>query len=84
MLFASFLMAFAEPGSSFVIFRLSLFLLGIIFMIRLIRGFQVFSRQARLGIFNFLLAVISLEVLPSAVVLKFISKSFAFLLGDYL
>lgn len=84
MLFASFLMAFAEPGSSFVIFRLSLFLLGIIFMIRLIRGFQVFSRQARLGIINFLLAVISLEVLPSAVVLKFISKSFAFLLGDYL
>lgn len=84
MLFASFLMAFAEPGSSFVIFRLSLFLLGIIFMIRLIRGFQVFSRQARLGIFNFLLAVISLEVLPSAVVLKFISKSFAVLLGDYL
>jgi hypothetical protein len=84
MLFASFLMAFAEPGSSFFIFRLSLFLLGIIFMVRLIRGFQVFSKQARLGIFNFLLAVISLEVLPSAVVLKFISKNFEFLMGGFL
>lgn len=84
MLFASFLMAFAEPGSGFFIFRLSLFLLGIILVIRFIRGFQVFSKQARLGIFNFLLAVISLEILPSAVVLKFISRSFDLLFGGYL
>jgi hypothetical protein len=84
MLFASFLMAFAEPGSSFLIFKLSLFLLGIIFLIRLIRGFQVFSKQARLGLFNFLLAVISLEILPSAVLLKFTSRTFEFLLGGYL
>ena len=84
MLFASFLMAFAEPASGFYIFRSSLFLLGIIFLVRLIRGFQVFSKQARLGVFNFLLAVISLEILPSAVVLKFISSSFDFLLGGYL
>ena len=84
MLFASFLMAFAEPGSSFLIFKLSLFLLGIIFLIRLIRGFQVFSKQARLGLFNFLLAVISLEILPSAVLLKFTSRTFEFLMGGYL
>ena len=84
MLFTSFLMAFAEPGSGFFIFRLSLFLLGLIFLVRFIRGFQVFSRQARLGVFNFLLAVISLEILPSAVLLKFISKNFEFLMGGYL
>ncbi len=84
MLFASFLMAFADPGSGFLVFRFCLFLLGIIFIVRLIRGFQVFSKQARLGIFNFLLAVISLEILPSAVVLKFISRSFQFLWGGYL
>ena len=84
MLVAAFLMAFAEPGSGFFIFRLSLLLLGVIFIVRLIRGFQVFSKQARLGIFNFLLAVISLEILPSAVVLKFISSSFEFLLAGYL
>jgi hypothetical protein len=84
MLFASFLMAFAEPGSSFFIFKLSLFLLAIIFLIRFIRGFQVFSKQARLGVFNFLLAVISLEILPSAVVLKFTSRTFEFLMGGYL
>jgi len=84
MLFASSMMAFTEPGSSLFIFKLSLFLLGIIFLIRYIRGFQVFSKQARLGVFNFLLAVISLEILPSAVLLKFISRSFSFLLGGYL
>ncbi len=84
MLFASLVMAFAEPGSSFSIFTLTLFLLGLIFLIRFIRGFQVFSRQARLSVFNFLIAVISLEILPSAVVLKFISRTFAFLLGGYL
>ena len=84
MLVAAFLMAFAEPGSGFFIFRLSLLLLGVIFIVRLIRGFQVFSKQARLGMFNFLLAVISLEILPSAVVLKFISSSFEFLLAGYL
>ena len=84
MLFASFLMAFAEPGSSFFIFKLSLFLLAIIFLIRFIRGFQVFSKQARLGVFNFLLAVVSLEILPSAVVLKFTSRTFEFLMGGYL
>ena len=84
MLFASFLMAFVEPGSSFFIFKLSLCLLAIIFLIRFIRGFQVFSKQARLGVFSFFLAVISLEILPSAVMLKFISSSFTFLLGGYL
>jgi hypothetical protein len=84
MLFASFLMAFTGPGSSILIFKLSLFLLGIIFLIRLIRGFQVFSKQAKLGVFNFLLAVISLEILPSAVLLKFTSRTFDFLMGGYL
>jgi hypothetical protein len=75
MLFASFFMAFSEPESSQLIFRSSLYLLAIVILIRFFRGFQVFSKQARLGFFNFLLAVISLEILPSAVMLKFISSS---------
>ena len=84
MLFASFLMAFAQPDARFLIFKLSLSLVAIIFLIRFVRGFQVFSKQARLGVFSFFLAVISLEILPSAVMLKFISSSFTFLLGGYL
>lgn len=84
MLFASFLMAFAQPDTKYLIFNLSLSLVAIVFLIRFIRGFQVFSKQARLGVFSFLLAVISLEILPSAVMLKFISSSFTFLLGGYL
>jgi len=83
MLVASSLMAFADPGVGFFIFRLTLFLLAIIFFIRYIRGFQVFTKQARMGVFNFLLAIISLEILPSAVVLKFIANNFEFLLGGY-
>jgi hypothetical protein len=83
MLVASSTMAFSEPDTGFFIFKFSLFLLGIVFFIRYIRGFQVFSKQARMGIFNFLLAVISLEILPSAVVLKFIAKNFDFLMGGY-
>jgi hypothetical protein len=84
MLFASFLMAFVQPDARFLIFKLSLSLVAIIFLIRFVRGFQVFSKQARLGVFSFFLAVISLEILPSAVMLKFISTSFSFLLGGYL
>ena len=81
MLFASLFMAFSEPESSQLIFRSSLYLLIVVTLIRFIRGFQVFSKQARLGFFNFSLAVISLEILPSAVMLKFISSSIELLSG---
>jgi hypothetical protein len=81
MLFASLFMAFSEPESSQLIFRSSLYLLIVVTLIRFIRGFRVFSKQARLGFFNFSLAVISLEILPSAVMLKFISSSIELLSG---
>lgn len=74
-LFASFIMAFSAPGSSKMTFKLTLFLVALMLLYRFLRGYQVFSRQSRIGFFTLFLAFISLELIPSAVVVKFISKS---------
>lgn len=75
LLFASFLMAFSSTSSSIYIFKLTLFLLVVMFLYRLLRGYQVFSRQSRIGLFSLLLAFISLELIPSAVIVKFLGKT---------
>lgn len=74
-LFSSFIMAFSAPASSNFVFKLTLFLIGLMLLYRFLRGYQLFSRQSRIGFFTLLLAFISLEVIPSAVIVKFISKS---------
>jgi|GEM_PF-375027 len=76
MLTTSFIMAFSDSSSIPFVFNLSLCFLAIIILIRFFRGFQVFSKQAHLGFFNFLFLIVSLEILPSAIILKFISASF--------
>lgn len=74
-LFSSFIMAFSAPASSSLTFKLTLFLIGLMLLYRFLRGYQVFSRQSRIGFFTLLLAFLSLELIPSAVIIKFISKS---------
>jgi len=74
-LFSSFVMAFADTSTSILTFRLTLFFAAIMLMYRLIRGYQVFSRQSRIGLFTLLLAFIALELIPSAVFVKFLSKT---------
>lgn len=74
-LFSSFVMAFSDSATSNITFRLTLFLAGIMLLYRLIRGYQVFSRQSRIGLFTLLLAFIALELIPSAVFVKFLSKT---------
>ena len=75
LLFASFLMAFSSTASSTYIFKFTLFLITLMLFYRLLRGYQVFSRQSRIGLFSLLLAFISLELIPSAVVVKFLGKT---------
>lgn len=75
LLFASFLMAFSSSSSSLFIFKFTLFLIALMFLYRLLRGYQVFSRQSRIGLFTLLLAFISLELIPSAVIVKFLEKT---------
>ena len=74
-LFASFIMAFSAATSSGLTFKLTLVLIGIMLLYRFLRGYQVFARHSRIGFFTLLLAFISLELIPSAVILKFIVKS---------
>lgn len=74
-LFASFLMSFSGQATSVFIFNFILFVIGIMMGYRFVRGYLVFSKHARAGFFTLLLGFISLEVLPTALILKFIFKS---------
>lgn len=75
LLFSSFVMAFSETTFSSITFRLSLFLIALMLFYRFLRGYQVFSKQTRIGFFTLTLAFIALELIPSAVLVKFLSKS---------
>jgi hypothetical protein len=68
-------MAFSDAAASAVTFRLTIFVVAIMLLYRLIRGYQVFSRQSRIGLFTLFLAFIALELIPSAVFVKFLSKT---------
>ena len=81
MLISSFVMAFSSPSSYQSIFTFVLYLIGLLFIIRLFNAFRIFAVQAKAGIFNFLLAFISVELLPTAILLKFVSSGI-FLLTD--
>lgn len=75
LLFASFIMAFSSSPTTVFIFKFTLFLIALMFVYRLLRGYQVFSRQSRIGLFSLFLAFISLELIPTAVVVKFLGKT---------
>lgn len=81
MLVASFIMAFSDEGSYKAIFTIGIYLISILFGLRLINTFRIFIAQTKAGFFNILLAFISLELLPTAMLLKFASQSI-FLLTD--
>jgi hypothetical protein len=76
MLGASFLMAFAPPAFAEAAFPTALFLLTSMFLFRTWKGYLIFSRQARVGVLVYLASVIAVELLPSAVLIKFIWRFF--------
>jgi len=75
LLFSSFIMAFSDAASSSLTFRLALFLIALMLLYRFLRGYQVFSKQSRIGFFSLLLAFIALELIPSVMLIKFLTKS---------
>ena len=81
LLVASFIMAFSDEGSYKAIFTIGIYLISILFGLRLINAFRIFIAQTKAGFLNILLAFISLELLPTAMLLKFASQSI-FLLTD--
>jgi hypothetical protein len=84
MLVASFVMAFSGKRSYGEIFNVVLYLIGLLFLIRIINAFRIFSLQTKAGIFNILLAFISVEILPTAMLVKFAFQSMFLLTGGAL
>ncbi|MFN5422145.1 MAG: DUF4271 domain-containing protein [bacterium] len=80
LLLFSFLMAFASSFAISVITKVAVGVLLVAFLFRFFKGFSLFSKQAKLNLFSFSLAVLSLEVLPTAVLVKFISNKFIMML----
>lgn len=75
LLFSSFLLAFSGDITSNTLFTTTLVVVALMFFYRFFRGYQTFLRQTRMGVFSLLLAFFSVELIPSAVVIKFISQS---------
>jgi hypothetical protein len=80
LLFSSFIMSFSDSTSSSITFRLALFVVVLMLLYRFVRGYQVFSKQCRIGFFSLFLAFIALELIPSAVLVKFLTRSVGFYL----
>jgi hypothetical protein len=74
-LLASCLMAFSSTTLSIFIFKFTVFLIVLMLLYRLLRGFQVFSRQSKVGLFTLLLAFMSFELIPTAIIVKVLSKT---------
>jgi hypothetical protein len=81
---SAFMMAFSSGDFSDYIFRFAVAILIFIYAFRLIRGFQIFTGQARLKFFSVLLAFVSLEALPTALLIKFLSRSMSLLVEGWM
>lgn len=75
LLFSSFLLAFSGDTTTKTLFTATLVVVALMFIYRVFRGYQTFLRQARMGAFSLLLAFVSVELIPSAVVIKFVSQA---------
>jgi hypothetical protein len=76
MLGSSLMIAFSDNISKELLLNLSLFGLLILVLLRFIRGFQVFKKQAKMGFAAFSLSFIAVELLPSLVLIKLIQEEF--------
>jgi hypothetical protein len=74
-LIASFLMSFSNTFIAGLAFRTSLFFCSVMLMFRIWKAYMIFARRLHVSIFTFILGVISLEVLPTAVFIKMIIRA---------
>lgn len=82
LLFSSFLLAFSGETTSKTLFTTSLVVIALMFVYRFFLGYKTFLRQTRMGVFSLLLAFFSVELIPSAVVIKFVSSAVNLYLGN--
>jgi hypothetical protein len=74
-LVASFLMAFSTELIANFALRISLFICIVILFLRLWKAYIIFARHIQVNLFTFVIGVISLELLPTAVFVKSIIVS---------
>jgi hypothetical protein len=72
MLFSSLLVAFSAPEFGTAVVSITLYGLVFLLAIRLFRGYQIFSKMAKPGILGYLLIFISIELLPTLMIIKLI------------
>jgi len=76
MVCASLMIAFSEKISSSLVFYICLYILLALVILRFFRGFQVFKKQVKMNFLTFLFSFISIELLPTLVLLKFLKDDF--------
>lgn len=72
MLMFALLLAYATESSVMFYLKLALFCISVLLLLRLYRGYQIFRKQTKTGLFTYILAFVSLEILPTCVLMKFI------------
>lgn len=78
MLTASLLMAFSSANDTALIFHWVTYLIMGMIIIRLFRSYRIFARKVNLAVY--LLAVLSIEILPNAMLLKLLIDSYELVL----
>lgn len=73
-LIASFLMSFSNTFIAALAFRISLFFCAVMLLFRLWKAYMIFARHIQVSIFTFIIGIISLEILPTAVFVKIIIR----------
>jgi hypothetical protein len=84
LLASSALMAFGIDGFSGVVFTLSIVVLIGLLSIRVVNAFFIFSQPFKIGLPEFVIGFLSLEMLPTLVFLKFLQENSAVLLNGFL
>ena len=76
MVGASLIIAFSGTMSSSLVLYISLYILLALVLLRFFRGFQIFNKQVKMNFLTFFLSFISIEVLPTLVLIKFLKDDF--------
>ena len=84
LLFSTFFMAFLAQEISSDIFVTTLYVLGFMLLFRAVKAYTVFSRGVQTGVFGFAMAFVSLEMIPTAVLIKWGSTEMGILLSNFL
>ncbi|MBA2249973.1 MAG: DUF4271 domain-containing protein [Chitinophagaceae bacterium] len=68
------LLAFASPVWVNIISIVSFCILGLLFLLRYVRSYSLLQHQFKFDRFHFLLYILALEIIPIAIICKYLSK----------